>query len=84
MRRGPGRQLDRRTRDTRDLANRLGQDLRDLTARTAGVETSLQAALRRDAEQRRQDLRDLAAGGLRRESLGLAVTALGTLVSAFG
>lgn len=77
-------QLDQRLRDTRDLANRLERDLRNLTDRTAGVETSLQEALQREAAQRRQDLRELAAGGLRREALGLWAVAAGTFIAAFG
>ena len=76
--------LDDRTRATRDEINRLDTETRELRQRLDGLAVSLEAAKSELRDVLQSDVRRLATDGLSREAIGLAATALGTLIAAFG
>jgi hypothetical protein len=76
--------LDQRSRALRDDLNRLRRETRaaqrDLE-RWRGEVDAARADLR---DEMRRDLRQLVTEGLSREAIGLTLTAVGTLLAAFG
>jgi hypothetical protein len=76
--------LDRRTRADRGELNRLGKAVADEKNTRKTEVKRLQQALAGESQQRQQEISRAMAGGLRLESSGLGMAALGTFLAALG
>jgi hypothetical protein len=76
--------LDERTRAIRADVNRLDTDARADRDRLDRLEASFETTKTELRDEVQSNVRRLATGGLSREATGLALTAVGTLVAAFG
>jgi RNA polymerase sigma-70 factor (ECF subfamily) len=76
--------LDDRSRATRDEVNRLDTDTREMRQQLDRLAASLEATKVELRDALHRDVRRLATDGLSREAIGLALTAFGTLIAAFG